>query len=375
MRFLRTALLVGMLFGAAWAQSDISVLNFPRVNLAAVIILGSIIILIIGGFVVYEISRRRRQVKDETKVAHSIFEINAQRVGLTDEEATRLYHIAESAQVPQINDVFEQIAVFERSIDKEVTSFLSRGIRPETRLLEEKILSEIRKKLKFNFLELEHPLVSTRNISPGQIVAIYTKNSRQPLIPRARVTRNHEFYCALEFDPKMSLLVAPGEMIRIAFTRQNDGVYGIEVPVAMAVSGVIEVYHTLELKRHQMRKDVRLEVNLPLRFRVIRPIDAVHTQSLGEQPFSAKIADISGGGLSFISEKAQKSGDILSLSFSAGEQSLMNGLKAKVLRIGRQKSEKELYRHHVQFIEIEEPQREKIIKYIFEKQHQINQWR
>ena len=364
-----------LLYSFACAQTDISVLNFPKVPVTDLIILccGLAFIIIVISF--FEIQRRKRQLREEQRVTHSIFEINAQQRGLTDTEATRLYHLAESAQVPEINDVFEQVAVFERCIDKEITSFLSRGIRAQTRLEEEKILSEIRKKLKYNFLENDRPLVSTRNLTIGQNVSIFSKTSRQPLVSKARIFSNHEFYFSIQYDRSMAILVAPGDFIRIAFSRQNDGVYGIEVKVSIVVDGTIEAYHTLDLKRHQMRKDVRLEVNLPLRFRVIRPTDAAYTQTLGQQPFSGRISDISGGGISFLSDKQLKAGDILSLSFSAGDQTLMNGLKGRVLRISRQKSTNDLFRSHIQFSEIEDSQREKIIKYIFEKQHQINQWR
>jgi c-di-GMP-binding flagellar brake protein YcgR len=60
-------------------------------------------------------------------------------------------------------------------------------------------------------------------------------------------------------------------------------------------------------------------------------------------------------------------------SLSTGKFSAVPG---KVLRVSLQEGKLTTwYRHHIQFTNIESQHRDRIIKYIFEKQRQINQMR
>jgi c-di-GMP-binding flagellar brake protein YcgR len=52
------------------------------------------------------------------------------------------------------------------------------------------------------------------------------------------------------------------------------------------------------------------------------------------------------------------------------------GVTGKVLRVSLLEAKiGTLYKHHIQFTNFEQRNRDKITKYVFEKQRQANQWR
>jgi c-di-GMP-binding flagellar brake protein YcgR len=53
-----------------------------------------------------------------------------------------------------------------------------------------------------------------------------------------------------------------------------------------------------------------------------------------------------------------------------------NGQTGKILKVSLiDVKSTTMYRHHVTFLDMDTPSREKIIKFVFEKQRQLNQWR
>ena len=93
------------------------------------------------------------------------------------------------------------------------------------------------------------------------------------------------------------------------------------------------------------------------------------------QTFDVRISDISGGGGCIIIDKPLVPGDIVSLTFqlSSGH---FSGIVCKILRVSLQEiHDKIIYRHSLQFVNMDQRDREKIVKYVFEKQRQLSQLR
>jgi c-di-GMP-binding flagellar brake protein YcgR len=242
----------------------------------------------------------------------------------------------------------------------------------------DELFSEIRRKIGFHHLPLEHPLVSTRNISIGQSGSVFGRSGGRPLFRKVMVVDNGPFVFRIQYNVEKENVVhiAAGNSVRFAFARQNDGLYGVEVRVAKAENaGYLDVYHTLDMKRNQLRQYVRIETSLTLKFRLVKTPDPLKSEvKLGEL-ISAKLSDISGGGLSFLYEKPLRLGDIVSLNFDLPGASCA-GITGKIVHLSlREGKSGTLFKNHVQFLNIEPRKREKIITYVFEKERQISQWR
>jgi c-di-GMP-binding flagellar brake protein YcgR len=187
---------------------------------------------------------------------------------------------------------------------------------------------------------------------------------------------NREFYFRIQYDSEKEETVRffSGQTVRLAFARRSDGMYGIAVKIFRVKGSTIDFYHTMEMKRNQLRQFVRVDVNLPLKFRIIKTENEESKKQIGKLN-EGKIVDISGGGLSFLFSRPLVPGDIVSFKFQL-TTAHFSEIDAKILRVSIQESKTATcYKHHVQFINIEQKLREKIVKYIFEKQRQLCQWR
>ena len=321
---------------------------------------------------------RRKSYRDQTEVSSRLFGELSQKADLYPSEAKKLRQLLTHEVTPFPHTIFQSAALFERCVDAEVRLLLLGGNSSGNIDDEEKSLSGIRKKLGYGYLPLERPLLSTRNIEIGQSVSVFRVTGNVPLIQRAIVISNKETYFRLEYDSEKEEAVQflAGQEIKIAFARQGDGVYGVQVEIrgTDANEATIDCLHTLKFRRNQMRQFARIEVSLPIR---IRPLPSQHTGAAEAFPqqVDAKMSDISGGGLSFLYEKPFVPGDEISMHFSLSTGKF-SAIPGKILRVSLQEGKSTTwYRHHVQFTAIEPQHRDRIIKYIFEKQRQINQMR
>jgi c-di-GMP-binding flagellar brake protein YcgR len=315
--------------------------------------------------------------KDQEKVSNKLFNEHSQKVDLYPSEANRLKQLLTHEMISHPHTIFQSALLFERCIDAEVRLLIITKSDPDLLEEDEKVLSSLRKKLGYGYLPLEHPLLSTRNIEIGQIVSIYKTTSSIPLLKHAILVMNKETFFRLQYDIEQEeeIRFFEGQEVKLAFARQGDGIYSVQVEICRtAPPSSIDFFHTLKYKRNQLRQFVRIEVNLPIRIRVLpqeKPVGA----ELFPKHVEAKLSDLSGGGLSFLYEKPLVPGDLISMQFNLSTGKF-SGITGRILRVSLQEGKKEkYYRHHIEFIDIEQQQRDRIVKYIFEKQRQQNQMR
>jgi c-di-GMP-binding flagellar brake protein YcgR len=166
-------------------------------------------------------------------------------------------------------------------------------------------------------------------------------------------------------------IVSMGGMEKIlAFLRQGDAAYSVTAKVKEFLqSGEINFFHSIKLSRNQHRQYMRLDVNLALKYRLLTRVNEDEKPS--NEVFSAHTADISGGGVCLIAKEPLRVGDTILLSLYIPGCAI-GDVKSKILKViaaeGRMGTN---YRHLVQFISIEPQQREKIVKYIFDKHREI----
>lgn len=113
----------------------------------------------------------------------------------------------------------------------------------------------------------------------------------------------------------------------------------------------------------QRRQWVRMPARLAMRFRAISSEQNV-------EPYKGETVDISGGGLLFVTLDPVEEGQIVELEIGLpGRTPLF--CKAKILRIlGKTKQDGATSKIILEFTEINEGQRDRIISYIFEKQRE-----
>ncbi|MBN1578903.1 MAG: PilZ domain-containing protein [Chitinispirillaceae bacterium] len=377
---LQKALFSAVLAGSSSAVFGESLIEQIGWEGATTSIIASVALILASLLLVMIILYVRMQLKikhDREEMSNNLFYNHALKSDLYPSETKRLQQLLTHEVIPHPHTIFQSASLFERCIDAEVRLLLL--MKNDSDLLEddEKTLSGIRKKLGYGYLPLEHPLLSTRNVEVGQVMTVFKTTGSAPLVQHAVVVMNRETFFRLQYniDNEDTVNFSSGQEVKLAFARQGDGVYGVQVGIRRIDSpSAIDCLHTLHLRRNQMRQYVRIEVNLSIRVRVVPPQEAA-----APEPFAlhvdAKLSDISGGGLSFLYEKPFVPGDIVSMQFSL-TTGVFSGITGKVLRVSLQEGKSATwYRHHIQFLSIEQHNRDRIVKFIFEKQRQQSQIR
>lgn len=311
------------------------------------------------------------------KVSDDLFDELCVKADLFPNEKEKLLNILKHEYIQLRHSIFQSASLYERCVDAEIKILLLTGKSEEEIERTDQILSSLRKKMGYGYLPLEHPLLSTRNLEIGQSVSVFPLTGQTPLINHAVVVANKEthFRISCKQEKVNTVAIQTGKEVKIAFARQGDAVYGLTSEVVAIHDDVaMDCLHTLKFQRNQLRQFVRMEVNLPLKVRKLSADKSGVSEPFMRQ-IDVKLTDISGGGLSFVYTEPLGTGDQVSLQFTL-TTGKFTGVRGKVLRVSNvENQEKPMYRHHVQFVAIETHLRDKIIRFIFDKQRSQNQIR
>ena len=375
---LNSILLIILFAMSVNAQSILTKIGWHGARLSVIVSVIAIFIIIAFLLILYYMMQYLKQKRASRHHSEKLFKEACNRLGLSSAEIEKIRYLLHHENLIEPQVIFQSISMYERCVDKEIKELISRSVSEEQEKRENDILSSIRRKAGFHHLALEHPLVSTRNLSIGQSGSLYGKNLKKPLIQNARVVGSNEFTFSLQYnvDKEEICHMTEGDEIKFAFSRQSDSVYGVPLKVVSADgSGTIEVSHTINLRRNQLRQYVRVEISLPLKFRLMNSDNIEKSEIQRGELVEAKMSDISGGGMSFICERTLRVGDIISLAFDLPNAKFA-GVASKVLRISLQEGKsKTFFKHHVQYKSLEPRRRDFVVKYVFDKQRQISQWR
>jgi hypothetical protein len=284
-------------------------------------------IFITAFIVLYSFFHRLMRKKQSQQYYFARFLKTASHFSLTDSEIQRVKNLLRYSEIEEPEMILRYVPVFESSIDKEVKEILKSNPTQQQLQKENDILYSIRKKVGFHRLPEEQPLISTRNIVPGQCGSLFGRDHSRPLLQRVVVVDVNEFTFTIEavLEKDMKVRFSAGDSLKFAFTRKNDGMYGILLQVlSVRGKGEITVGHTMDLRRNQLREHVRIEVALPLQARLIRSEQTEKADCRVGEVVSAKMVDVSGGGVCFLCEKRFFPGDMLSLKYIFDKQRQMN---------------------------------------------------
>ena len=140
---------------------------------------------------------------DQKELDNNLFKQYCKKTEINEVEIARVLELLnkETSIPPHI--IFQSITLFERCIDAEVKRLAGNGLNQEQIDQEDNLLSSIRKKLGYSYLPLEHPLVSTRNLEIGLRLSVFGKDNPNPVIHKARVVHNSEFFFRIQYDSRV----------------------------------------------------------------------------------------------------------------------------------------------------------------------------
>lgn len=374
----RIVFILSILINGVYAKSMLDQIGWHGPTKSVVITLIVVSVAIVAGLIIYHVYSRIQSTQEIRQYSVQLFNDAARRLELTPKEKTMAFRLASYDKVKEPQTIFQSASLFERCVENEIGKVKNSRPNDDDISITNDLIQGIRKKAGFHILPLEQPLGSSRNIAIGQVGAIFGSDHRKPLIEKAHVSESNEFDFTLKYDvdEEDMCYISAGDTVKFAFSRQADSVYGFTLKVVSCDSaGTVVVEHTSEMKRNQLRQYVRIEMSLPMKFRLIQTRNPELSEIKKGVVTPVKMSDISGGGLSFICEKSLKAGDLISVGFTLPNVKLV-GIAGKVLRISIQEGKtKTFYKHHVKFVKIEPRQRDGIVKYVFDKQRQLTQWR
>ncbi|NLY76976.1 MAG: hypothetical protein GX080_02670 [Tissierellia bacterium] len=160
------------------------------------------------------------------------------------------------------------------------------------------------------------------------------------------------------------------EVIRVICIVKDKGRYSFDAEILNVEHEnvyKIEIRRISEIVKHQMRNYFRLDVTLP----IIKYFTITEDENQRTLKENCRSKDLSGGGMRLYSNYEHNVGDIVSCEFKVDEHILE--LKAKVVRVEKIDTFEFNFGLGLEFIDIGERDRDKIIQYLFSVQRELRE--
>ena len=208
-----------------------------------------------------------------------LFYKNAKEKGLSDKIIDILWKYSKKLN----RDPFLSLEVkasFEKVIDQYVNE------NPD---YDEELIKESRKTLGFDYIPPFVPLTSTKDIELFQGGRLNYQNQTFPV---SLYDKDEKYMYWLMID-----IVSPpdlkGKKVKIIFLRRDDAIYTLEGEVSDIIkeSGkvILQIPHHVDMKRTQRRQYARVEIDIPVRTKILSEVKP--------QIITAEGRDISAGGI------------------------------------------------------------------------------
>ncbi|MBZ4672677.1 flagellar brake domain-containing protein [Deferribacterales bacterium Es71-Z0220] len=130
---------------------------------------------------------------------------------------------------------------------------------------------------------------------------------------------------------------------------------------------LLEIVYPEFLRRQELRRFFRVEARLKIKFRTIDYIEKDGAPEMIKKEYDGIIKDISGGGIRLTSDIQLEQGQAIELDMSEAIGTKFD-IIARVVHIYNNDDKSEV---GVEFITIKETDRDKIIKYVFQRQIEL----
>jgi hypothetical protein len=328
-------------------------------NVWTIVALGVGLLFVLAALVWLEIRKVDKFQHKKSLIGWQRFREEATSWRFTAEQLQMLEQILKDAEVVAADAVFTVPQVFETAVEHRF------GMRRPVGIPEAERIREIRDILGYSRLPVETPLGSTRQLAVGDKVAISAGKSDmlgnsviEGVTEHVWIVRN-----------TLGKMGKPGDPFFANLVRFGDGEYRISTTVAEWLQDRVVLAHTQEMERTQQRNWVRIDVSLKLRVEIVRSnVIDVGTVLPG------KLSDISGGGVSMKITTKLQMGDEVELRFEIGAQRF-DHLRARVIRVSpKPVGKEELFQHSLEFVNLDSQEREKVVRFIFDRQRQERRW-
>lgn len=348
---------------------DIAWNGSSPVVVSTIIVFVVIIAVLIVWAVIIQEKHRREKLKE---FSEQKFKSLAGQFGLNSGELFELHRLVKAVTPVSPEAVFSSVSIFEEAVDKECQNIVKKWgttAKADSAVLP---LRTIRNKIGYNHLPFEVPLASTRNVEIGQFIALSLPGTQKVAVEQAVASINGELELVVKYPVGEELFkIDTLREITVNFTRNGDGYYTVMMKVISIdlAKGKVVLGHSIDMDRNQLRKHVRMIVNLPLKCRVINRSSRDRLPAPGQMVEESILIDIGGGGLAFISEQELDPDDTVSLVFALSRKTY--AIKGSIVAVIPQEGNRGVkFKHRVAFKAVDQSDVEHIVKYIFSKQRE-----
>ena len=345
---------------------------FPSASPLLIIILGSASIFILATVVIWEIFKTERLRQEKAELSWKNFGHLIREKALDDAETETLKKIILQSNITNADSIFAAPGIYEKCLDAFIQ--LQRKKSSDTADLYE-VLLRLRKKLGYTRLPQEVRLTSSRQFTPGWRVTFLPDKDAEPV--QGSINDVNERFWSIEPIQGTLPHLAKGQTITLWFIRHGDAEYGMEGRVLEQGPEGYKLDHNLELDRKQLRNWVRVDVNIPCRARLMRPVTGqLHNPDIkAGTSYQGRLMDISGGGVCIRIDEKLPAGSLVSLSFDLPDTPVKH-MHSEVLSSSPGASGgAPQFIHRLKFNEIETSIQEKIVRFVFEKNRMESQFR
>lgn len=300
---------------------------------------------------------------------------------ISPEEGDLLSSILTSQKVENPYLLVSSLKTFDGCVEKEIARIKASGISEEKQQELAMRISRIRRKLGFQAPAFGQPIVSTRELEIGHPMHIILPGPASNKIMLTRVIDIDEMDITIT-RPAIKegyLHLHKNQKIMCYIWRDYDAGYYFPTTVLGEVDTPMPLAflaHSSKLKRMQRRQFFRVPVSLPTTFyhvsheqlrKIKETKEYLKLQDL--EAYDAQIEDLSGGGISFCSNKTINEGELFTivLDFQDGEKPMQVAGKIlhadDVFRDGRR-----CHLIRAEFAGLSEKKRGRIIRYVYKEQ-------
>ncbi len=162
--------------------------------------------------------------------------------------------------------------------------------------------------------------------------------------------------------------VRRNEKVRIICVVEDRGKYQFDAEVLNAkYEGVykLKIRRISQITKHQLRKYFRLDISIP----VTKYFTIMEDDEEKDLEEKCRTKDISGGGMKLYTNYKHKVGDMITCEFKVDEHLITT--KAKIVRVERVDTFEFDFALGIEFVDLEERDRDRIIKFLFSKQREL----
>ncbi len=207
----------------------------------------------------------------------------------------------------------------------------------------------------------------------GDKIEIYKKYSKEKELYPSQildVLENNKFIISGPMKKHNLIFLHKDEIVTVVSLIENKGRYEFDAKVLNRYMGKlyrIKLEKISETRKIQLREFYRLEISIP----VIKRFIPKEEDTEGTIVEECRTKDISGGGLRILTNYLHNKGDIIECEFTLDDKTILT--KAKIIWQELVDTFEYKYCMGVQFIDINERDRDTIIKFIFAKERELRE--